>query len=425
MALPNRVATSSRIQGMHLVRRKGYPRRVVPSFFRRRKTDRSGRAQRDRVVASRLQVGDWSRLPPRANAVPTAGSFPPAAFCPTALRGVGSEEARPAGAGLRPPLKRYVQFSRIPLSRRRSRMVRTDGRNQTDKVDRAQLAVERGAGQGLPSPTPPPSVPIRPQATHHPTVELVQEPPNVGTLVVVPHPRRAGLSCRFSPPTRRGCRSTMAFHCGEAGACESQGRAGRRRETVGEQGHEWQRGAVAREVGDARRPARADSRLRRAPGGRRRYDDGEMPAEQRRGKRGRARAGRRQESRRARRNAIGPRRDVQSIGVIGVRPARREERRMNDSDATRGPYDTAAALVHELYIEELKRALMPPVHPIHPMVNGEQTQALIRLARGRDRPRAKSRTRRPGSGRTCTPGTQCRSKSSTDRSGRCTKPIAR
>ena len=52
---------------------------------------------------------------------------------------------------------------------------------------------------------------------------------------------------------------------------------------------------------------------------------------------------------------------------------------MNDSDATRGPCDTAAALVHELYIEELKQALMPPVHP---MVNGEQTQALIRSAQG-------------------------------------------
>jgi calcineurin-like phosphoesterase family protein len=52
---------------------------------------------------------------------------------------------------------------------------------------------------------------------------------------------------------------------------------------------------------------------------------------------------------------------------------------MNDSDATRSPCDTAAALVHQLYIEELKRALMPPVHP---MVNGEQTQALIRSARG-------------------------------------------
>ena len=40
---------------------------------------------------------------------------------------VGSEEARPAGAGLRPPLKRYVRFSRIPLSRRRLRVMRTDG----------------------------------------------------------------------------------------------------------------------------------------------------------------------------------------------------------------------------------------------------------------------------------------------------------
>ena len=43
------------------------------------------------------------------------------------LNTVGSEEARPAGAGLRPPLKRYVRFSRIPLSRRRLRVMRTDG----------------------------------------------------------------------------------------------------------------------------------------------------------------------------------------------------------------------------------------------------------------------------------------------------------
>ena len=117
---------------------------------------------------------------------PPQGPFPPAAFCCTALRSVGSEEARPAGAGLRPPLKRYVRFSRIPLSRRRSRMVGTDGRNQTDKVDQAQLAVERGVRQGLPSPTPPPLVPMRPHATHHPAVELVEELPDVGAFVVVP-----------------------------------------------------------------------------------------------------------------------------------------------------------------------------------------------------------------------------------------------
>ena len=52
------------------------------------------------------------------------------AFAPRALprlHAVGSEEARPAGAGLRPPLKRYVRFSRIPLSRRRLRVMRTDG----------------------------------------------------------------------------------------------------------------------------------------------------------------------------------------------------------------------------------------------------------------------------------------------------------
>ena len=71
---------------------------------------------------------------------------------------------------------------------------------------------------------------------------------------------------------------------------------------------------------------------------------------------------------------------------------------MNDSDAMRGPCDTAAALVHELYIEEPKRALMPPVHP---MVNGEQTQALIRLARGSNRESGWWQATVPGSPASC------------------------
>ena len=77
-------------------------------------------------------------------------------------------------------------------------------------------------------------------------------------------------------------RSTMAFHRGEAGACESLGRAGRsatrdRRRAGSPKGI----AEPSREVGDARRPARADSG--RVPGARRRHDNGETPAPQRRG----------------------------------------------------------------------------------------------------------------------------------------------
>ena len=161
--------------------------------------DDAARARWDDVPRRAMRLCRGARRPRRLSYLGVSCSSPPdahlVAFPPPAspgFSGVGSEEARPAGAGLRPPLKRYVRFSRIPLSRRRPRVMRTDGRNQTDKVHQVQLAVERSAGQGLPSPTPPPLVPMRPHATHHPSVELVEELPDVSTLV---HPRRTGLSC--------------------------------------------------------------------------------------------------------------------------------------------------------------------------------------------------------------------------------------
>ena len=64
---------------------------------------------------------------PLVEALPSGDSAGVCAPLFAAFPGVGSEEARPAGAGLRPPLKRYVRFSRIPLSRRRLRVMRTDG----------------------------------------------------------------------------------------------------------------------------------------------------------------------------------------------------------------------------------------------------------------------------------------------------------
>ena len=61
----------------------------------------------------------WSCEFPLVEALPSSSSAGAVAPLFAAFIGVGSEEARPAGAGLRPPLKRYVRFSRIPLSRRR------------------------------------------------------------------------------------------------------------------------------------------------------------------------------------------------------------------------------------------------------------------------------------------------------------------
>ena len=40
--------------------------------------------------------------------------------------------------------------------------------------------------------------------------------------------------------------------------------------------------------------------------------------------------------------------------------------------------DAAAERLHNLYVDELRRSLIPPVHP---MVNGRQTRAMIRRAR--------------------------------------------
>ena len=59
------------------------------------------------VLAVFPSTGATCRCPPSLHGVSWA-QFP-------RFGGVGSEEA-PRGAGLRPPLKRYVQFSRIPLS---------------------------------------------------------------------------------------------------------------------------------------------------------------------------------------------------------------------------------------------------------------------------------------------------------------------
>ena len=98
--------------------------------------------------------------------------------------GVGSEEARPS-AGLRPPLKLHVRFSRMQLSRRRSPSPRGQGRNQADQAHQPQLAPESPCREGLPPRTAPPSIAMRPQASLHPSIELVEESPHVSALEVL------------------------------------------------------------------------------------------------------------------------------------------------------------------------------------------------------------------------------------------------
>ena len=64
-------------------------------------------------------------------------------FAPPALPGfiaVGSEEAHQSpGAGLRPPLKPDMQFSRIRLSQGPS--PRCDGRNQINQIHKPHITV--------------------------------------------------------------------------------------------------------------------------------------------------------------------------------------------------------------------------------------------------------------------------------------------
>src|SRR6516165_1817039 len=92
--------------------------------------------------------------------------------------------ARCSRAGLRPPPKLDVQFSRIQLSRRRSPLS-GDGRDQRDKIDEPKLAVELAGWQRCPTAAAPFAEPVRPDSSHQPAVESVEELSDVGPLVVV------------------------------------------------------------------------------------------------------------------------------------------------------------------------------------------------------------------------------------------------
>ena len=115
----------------------GYPARAPSANAMCRHAARSGVARGRRRTMRRTEHTTWT--PSFSSRSRSQGTLPSVlsetrqqqgALAPRELprlNTVGSEEARPAGAGLRPPLKRYVRFSRIPLSRRRLRVMRTDG----------------------------------------------------------------------------------------------------------------------------------------------------------------------------------------------------------------------------------------------------------------------------------------------------------
>src|SRR4051794_15028788 len=121
---------------------------------------------------------------------PRRGPFGPSA--PGAACRVGGGALDCSRAGLRPPLKLNVRFSRIQLSRRRFPLS-SDGRDHRNQVHEPVLAVELVVRQGSPSTAAPPLVPVRPDPPHQPLVEPVKEPSDVGPLVVVAPPSHDGI----------------------------------------------------------------------------------------------------------------------------------------------------------------------------------------------------------------------------------------
>ena len=87
-------------------------------------------------------TGTWewaSVCPPCATPMTrrSVGPFPPRGFPPLPRCRVGG--GAPEGAGLRPPLKRHVQFSRMPLSRRHIGEMRAKGNSGVDPLRTRQV----------------------------------------------------------------------------------------------------------------------------------------------------------------------------------------------------------------------------------------------------------------------------------------------
>src|SRR5215831_11144111 len=98
----------------------------------------------------------------------------------------GGALSRPS-AGHRPPLKRGVQFSRAPLSRRLI-PPRRQGGYQSHQVHKPVLSVQSSHRQRFPAVVPPTAKTMRPDPAHYPTVESVEELSDVGSLIVMTPP---------------------------------------------------------------------------------------------------------------------------------------------------------------------------------------------------------------------------------------------
>src|SRR6516165_8301196 len=107
-------------------------------------------------------------------------------------------------AGLRPPLKLGVQFSRTQLSRRR-RSLRGDGRDHRNQVHKPVLAVELTAWQRSPTAAAPLVVPVRPDPPYQPSVEPVEELSDLGPLVVVAPATHDGIDLLYQLSSGHRC----------------------------------------------------------------------------------------------------------------------------------------------------------------------------------------------------------------------------
>ena len=113
---------------------------------------------------------------------PLRGPFGPSADTLACRVGGGALDC--SRAGLRPPLKLGVQFSRTQLSRRRCSLS-SDGRYHRNQVHKPVLAVKLAAWQCLPAAAAPSTDSVRPDPPHQPPIEPVKELSDVSPLVVV------------------------------------------------------------------------------------------------------------------------------------------------------------------------------------------------------------------------------------------------
>ena len=100
---------------------------------------------------------------------------------PSSLAG---RRRRPGGAGLRPPPKLDVRFSRIQLSQRR--FVGRQGRYQQDKIYKPQLAEKLAVREVSPPRIAPALKPMRPYPPHDPAFEPFEETTDMGLAVIKP-----------------------------------------------------------------------------------------------------------------------------------------------------------------------------------------------------------------------------------------------